>query len=293
MTYNNEHSNHWPDNGRRPYDLATSNADYPAWQGIPSRTILICTHPRSGSTLLGEGLYHAGGLGCPIEYFHRGFRPSLAQRWKAFDIHAFIQSVYRFRTDPTGILSVKLFWCDVVDMVREINPTDVNELFDGPADSVDPETYLKIRGALASIFPDPIFIFLTRQDRVRQAVSALIATQTKFWRSIPGVGEQKQQCDAIYDYDQIMYFLSYSDHCNSHWNNFFQSIEEPVYKITYEKLDRNYNGVLTGLLEHLGCSTTLQQPRMQRQSGNTSERMVLRFLKEYKERSLEMSNSTS
>ena len=51
-----------------PYDLASAAHDYPIWEGLPRRTVLLCTHPRSGSTLLGEALYFAGGLGCPLEY---------------------------------------------------------------------------------------------------------------------------------------------------------------------------------------------------------------------------------
>ncbi len=50
------------------YDLVRAEADYPEWQGPPRRTLLICTQPRSGSTLLGEALWFAGGLGCPLEY---------------------------------------------------------------------------------------------------------------------------------------------------------------------------------------------------------------------------------
>ena len=54
-----------------PYDLTLAGADCPRWDGPPRRSILICSHPRSGSTLLGEAIRFAGGLGCPLEYLHR------------------------------------------------------------------------------------------------------------------------------------------------------------------------------------------------------------------------------
>ncbi len=38
---------------RKAYDLVSPNHDYPARLGDPTRTVLSCTHPRSGGTLLG------------------------------------------------------------------------------------------------------------------------------------------------------------------------------------------------------------------------------------------------
>src|SRR5262249_3954211 len=79
-----------PDARRPSYDLATERGDYPDRDGPPNRTLLVCCHPRSGSTLLGEAIFTAGGLGCPLEYLHRGFRPAFAARWKTPDLDAFI-----------------------------------------------------------------------------------------------------------------------------------------------------------------------------------------------------------
>jgi trehalose 2-sulfotransferase len=283
----------WPADCRRPYDLATEVADYQDWIGVPHRTILICTHPRSGSTLLGEAFYFAGNLGCPLEYFHRGFRPSLAQRWQAEEIHSFLQAVYRHRTDPTGVLSVKLFWRDVLDLVGEMVPLDFKSPQDVPAAVVAPQTYRRIRELFGEIFPNPTFIYLTRQDRIRQAVSALMAAQTRLWRSIPNVGEQSPQKDAAYDYDQILGFLAFSDHCNAHWRNFFLAAGDPYHGIVYEDLADNYLPTLSGLFERLGCSGPLPPPRMHRQADARSERMVSRFLREHTERMVTLANPDS
>ena len=60
---------------RKQYDLSNSDHDYPAWEGPPRRTIVICTHPRSGSTLLGEALFFAGNMGCPPRILSSRFSP--------------------------------------------------------------------------------------------------------------------------------------------------------------------------------------------------------------------------
>ena len=106
-------------NDRQRYDLVTAEADYPAWSGPPRRSIAVCTQQRSGSTLLGEAIHSAGGLGCPLEYFHAGFRPAFERRWETATFRDYLDALYRFRTDPGGTFSVKLFWIDVMRLLQE------------------------------------------------------------------------------------------------------------------------------------------------------------------------------
>ena len=103
-----------PDNPtRRVYDLCTDVADYPVRTAPPRRSILVCTSMRSGSTLLGEAMYFAGGLGCPLEYYHAGFRPSFEERWDVHEIGAYTAALHRWRTDESGTFAIKLF-CDEI-----------------------------------------------------------------------------------------------------------------------------------------------------------------------------------
>src|SRR5947207_3029397 len=120
------------DTASEPYDLATAGHDHPLWDGLPRRTILICTHPRSGSTLLGEALYFADGLGCPLEYFHAGFRPTFTARWGCADIVDYGRAVHRWRTDMSGIHSVKLFWRDVAELAGQLRPGRFDDLHERP-----------------------------------------------------------------------------------------------------------------------------------------------------------------
>jgi hypothetical protein len=103
----------------RVYDLSTAKADYPDWAGTPNRSVIVCAHQRSGSTLLGEALYAAGGFGCPLEYFHAGFRPGFAKRWKTDDFRSYLRELYKHRTDATGVISVKMFWRDLAHLIHE------------------------------------------------------------------------------------------------------------------------------------------------------------------------------
>ena len=262
------------------YDLTGAAHDYPPWAPPPRRTVLICTHPRSGSSLLSEALYFAGGLGCPIEYFHRGFRPALAERWGTSRLAEHVAAVHRLRTDPGGTLGVKLFWRDVAEIAAELAPERFGRLSEWRPSAMSPDAYRAIAGLVAPLFPNPHFIHLRRSDRVRQAVSGLTAQQTGLWRLIPESGEEAAAGAAEYDFERIDGYVAYSDLCNAHWANFFAAIGTVPFTLTYEQLAADYARTVSGVLAHLGSDATPPPVRMRRQSGAVNEAFVLRYLRD-------------
>jgi trehalose 2-sulfotransferase len=127
------------------HHLASVEHDRPVRR--PLRTLVIAATYRSGSTVLAESLFSAGGHGCPIEYFQS------EQRFTRFAGPQFRSTVMSHRTDPDGTFGVKLF----------------------PPDSGAAEP-------LAGL-PDPAVVRVTRKDRVAAATSTLRALQTGRWRS--------------------------------------------------------------------------------------------------------------
>lgn len=269
---------------RKTYDLATADHDYPEWQGPPNRTVLICSHPRSGSTLLGEALYFAGGLGCPLEYFHRGFLPALAARWGTDGMADQIDAVRRLRTDPSGTLSVKLFWRDLADIAVALDPQRFGDLPEIHPDRASPGLYRALGQLLAEVFPNAAFVHLRRRDRVRQAVSSLTASQTGLWRKIPDMGEQAADGHAQYDFDRIDALVGFSDFSHGHWRNFFSANGQVPHSVTYEDIARDYEGSVGAVLAYLGSDAPVPPIRMRRQSGAGNEAFVLRYLREHRQR---------
>ncbi|MCW3848245.1 Stf0 family sulfotransferase [Sphingomonas sp. LB-2] len=270
--------------GRKPYDLTGAAHDYPEREGPPRRTLLIATHPRSGSSLLGEALYFAGGLGCPLEYFHRGFLPGLAGRWGTHGLREQIAAVHRHRTDPSGTLSVKIFWRDVEDLAAELDPARFGELRGRAPDAVTPDDYRAIAAVLAQAFPNPEHVHLERIDRVRQAVSGLAATQTGQFRIVPDMGEQPAIGTAAYDFDRIDGYVAYSDFCHGHWRNYFAATGTAPLALTYEQLAADYEGSVRTVLGHFGSAAAVPPMRMRRQADAGNEAWVLRYLRERTER---------
>lgn len=262
-----------------PYDLASAGHDYPEWEGPPRRTVLICTHPRSGSTLLGEALYFAGRLGCPLEYFHAGFRPSFARRWDAADFDTLSAAVRRHRTTPDGTLGVKLFWRDIEEIARHAVP-DLERFANVPPSQAPADYYATLAAHFRRLFPRPRIVHLWRDDRLRQAVSAVLAVETGRWRLIPGATRDEKPAAVQFDPERIERIMGYSDYCHDHFRNLFAAMGTTPYSLTYEALTADYVATVRAVLKHLGSDAEPCAPRMRRQADAASEAMVLRYLRE-------------
>jgi LPS sulfotransferase NodH len=266
---------------KRNYDLSLSTHDFAAWDGLPRRTVAICSHPRSGSTLLGEAIHFSGGLGCPLEYLHRGFRPVLAARWNAPDLTSYVAAMHRWRTDPSGTFSIKLFWQDVEEIAHERAPDRFPPPRTLSPDDCSDALYRDYHALLGEILPAQTLVLLERGDIVRQAVSAMIAAQTGLWRSIPGVGPGQARAAAEYDYDRILGLVSFGRDSADHWTRYFRANGEDPYRIAYEDLVRDYAATVGALLAALGRPGEAPPQRMRRQSDQVGEAMILRFLRDH------------
>jgi len=263
---------------REHYDLSLAWADYPRRDAPPDRTILICSHPRSGSTLIGETVYAAGGLGCPLEYLHCGFRPHLAARWQAPDLTSHVEAMHRFRTDTSGVLSIKLFWRDLEETLVEAGMFDESELGQA-AGAPEPARLHRVFDFVRTILPHPTFVYLTRRDRARQAVSAHIAKQTSVFRAL--LPADRDLRPVTYDYDGILRQLAVIDYSNARWGAFFAACGIEPYRVAYEDLVSDYETTAGALLAHLGNPVRPGPPRLQRQASAQSETFLLRFLRDY------------
>lgn len=266
---------------RRPhYDLSTAAHDYPAWDGPPVRTILICTHPRSGSTLVGEALYFAGDMGCPLEYFHVGFRPTLAARWAAPGIHEYCAAVRRHRTDPGGVLAVKLFWRDVEELAIELDPGRFAALAGAAPAATPPSVYGDLAALLVALFPAPAFVYLRRLDRLRQAVSTMVASDTGQWREIPGLIMPSTGVRPMLNAERLERLMGYSDYCQAHWRNLFAAMDTVPHELSYEALVADYRQTVAIMFGRLGSAAEPPPVRMRRQADGHSEALVLSYLRE-------------
>jgi LPS sulfotransferase NodH len=267
---------------RRPYDLATAAHDLDSGYDRPLRSVLICTSRRSGSTLLGEALYRAGGLGCPLEYLHAGFRPALAARWGAHDLRAYRLALYRNRIDATGTLGIKLFWPDLLAVCAERFPRDAalyaaNLALDP---GLCPLVFSGIADVMTELFPQPIHVRLWRRDLLRQSISDHRAARTGRWRSLDM--PEDGRLPAI-ELDELTAGISTFLHQRDLWLRWFEWAGIVPLETTYEQLTADYPGTVRRLAARLGgidLDAAAAPPRLVRQSDAESERLAARYLTE-------------
>jgi LPS sulfotransferase NodH len=230
--------------------------------------------------LLGEALYFSGGLGCPLEYFHAGFRPVLEQRWGVSGIADYSRAVHRNRTSPEGVLAVKLFWRDIAELAAEFAPGEFPDLNAVSWRDVSPRRYHDLAELLAPLFPNPRHVHLQREDRIRQAVSAVVATDTGVWRRIPGVDDRAAGPSPDFDFERILRLIAYSDMCHGHWRNLWAALGIEPLRLSYESLTADYERSVGKLIAGLAGPGGVPPARMRRQGDGVSEAMVLMFLRE-------------
>ncbi len=265
----------------RVYDLAAAGADYPRWDGAPRRTIVLCTQQRSGSTLLGEAVYFAGGMGCPLEYFHPGFRPAFEGRWNVSGFESYVATLHRFRTAPSGVFATKLFWRDLLDVANERAPGAFEALRMASPAKVPLESYRVLFGLVADAVPNAAWIFLTRRDAVRQAVSNYVAWKTDGWR-LSVEQERAAAPEPSYDPDLIRRLLSRILRSNAHWRRFFHANGMAFSELSYEDLEQDYVGTLRRIFAAVGFpDAPVAPPRLRKQADAVSDALLARFTAEF------------
>jgi LPS sulfotransferase NodH len=264
----------------------------------PMLSYLVCATPRSGSTLLCHELDRTGVAGHPEEYFEALRMSGLPRRPHEYfdrERHANIVERLAFRempdgisepsplwhpqtydrylawaleqgTTPNGVFGAKLMWGylgDFAELLRGI---------EGMAERPLPEL-------LARAFPGLRYLQITRQDKVRQAVSLWKAVQTQAWKSEDGA-RQGRAAEPVFSFRAINYLVRLLSAHDASWDAYFLGLGYEPLKITYEELAESTDAVVRGVLEHLGISAPsdllVGAPRLSVQADDVSEAWVRR-----------------
>lgn len=239
----------------RGYDLAGPEIDQP--RRTPQRSLIVAATYRSGSTLIAEELIRAGGHGWPLEYLQRGADTSRFRRFAGGG--DYLANVMSHRTDAAGTFGIKLF------------PTDVREW------AID---------RLPAVFPDPVVVWVRRQDRVAQAVSALRALRGGPWRSIdaPAGAPPAFDFDALFRLTGL--FHSQDRWWAARWGRESPPAPQPI-TVWFEDVQRDERTCVQQMVAELsqrGRPST-QDPgpaRLRPQADSWSGQMIRTFVDQYR-----------
>ena len=212
---------------------------------------IICATPRSGSTLLCNLLASTGMTGNPNSYYHRPeIMGDWAAKWnlpgrdtmaaKEFSI-AYLEATVRAGRGATNIFGLRL----MREYLKGLS-TLLDEIFpDLPSD------VQRFECAFGHI----LYIHLTREDKLAQAVSLVKAEQTGLWHIAPDGAEIERlgvPQDPRYDFKLIQRKLTTLEAYDAAWNEWFEQQGIIPLRIRYEMLSERPAGTLLQICEALG-----------------------------------------
>jgi LPS sulfotransferase NodH len=236
------------------------------------RSYLVCATQRSGSTLLCELLKDTEVAGSPHEFFEamrdtgvpphpRDFlhgleipeardiredpRPPVAPAYSSLagltDYRQHLERTFALGTTPNGVFGAK----------RMFNQLDELHALAGRL----PEfSGLEMDVLLERLFGAPRYIWISRRDVVRQAVSMWKALQTRRWRAGDGDGDAGSVV-AQYRFDAIDHLVRRFEAEERGWQSFFSRHGIEPLVIAYEdQLVADPDGTIHRTLEWLGVS---------------------------------------
>ena len=214
------------------------------------RSYVICTSPRSGSTLLCNLLASTGVAGNPESYFHTA---SLDDWWIDLGLVSqrptveteTLRQVFKIAreqgTAGTSIFGLRLQRHSFAFFVEK-----AGLLF--PGHRCD-------RLRFEAAFGKTLFIHLSRLDKVDQAISYVKATQTGLWHRAADGSELERLSppeEPVYDSQAIELARDELTAQDNEWEDWFRQEKITPLRVTYDQLSENPLGVLTGILVSLG-----------------------------------------
>lgn len=216
--------------------------------------VVILTEGRSGSNWLGSLISGTDTLGISREWFSPhglGDTPAPATG------ENLVQDVLIRASTPNGFFAIKLFPAHVhrfdqiyqYDLIHSLNSQH-----------------------------DLLFIRLTREDRIRQAVSYARGLQTNQWTA-----SQKNKIEALYDFETICRCYFMIDRSYSYWESYCDLRKLNHIHFSYEQMLPNPRPFVDAVAAHAGVENViLPKSRHSIQRDEKTEEWVMRFQEELK-----------
>ena len=176
-------------------------------------------------------------------------------------------------TSANGVFGAKLMWGyfgDFMELMRGI------PRFAAMGDG----------SLLAAAFPGLRYVFVSRNDKVRQAVSLWRALQTGVWRSEHDGADPDAR--VVYSFDAIDHLLDQLRRNEDAWRGFFFRTGQRPLTLLYEDVAGDLEGSVRRVLDDLGVAPPdgfeLAREPTRRQSDELSESWVQNYLEDVSRR---------
>jgi LPS sulfotransferase NodH len=234
---------------------------------FPNTSYLIFFTPRSGSFLLCEALTTSGLAGFPAEYFGAVQADRLGKSWGVRCQADYLRMLLRHRTTVNGVFGAKVTW-------RHFG------VFVARSRDIDERCRALPPAALASaLLPNLRYVWLTRRDKLRQAISYSRALQTGVWNV---TGQDVADHGALqYDRVSITRLLQAIRDDEVEARKYFSVNGINPLTIVYEEFVSRYEATCGDILRYLGVQPPdefrLPSPTLTKQGDALTEQWVQRY----------------
>lgn len=238
-------------------------------QGKPlaKTTYFICFGTRTGSTLLCELLTSTGLAGQPGEHFLHNIGPHNPMGDDIPDYKAHVQRNIANNTTPNGVYGAKISGAIWHDFMRRLHSID------GYAETPLPDI-------LNDLFPNLHYIWLTRRNKVRQAVSHWMAIQSGRWHSsIDALNPEPE-----YLFEAIDHLVQENVIQDALWGDYFAANDIAPLVLVYEDFIHDFEGTVRRVLDYIGVpmpdEMSIPQPKLKQLADVRTEAWVQRYRRE-------------
>lgn len=237
---------------------------------LPIKSIVICSTGRSGSNLLGLTLGTIGYTGQSREFFCPDVLAANGVGVQASDLYPYLAQVYNQGKTPNQVFGVKLHWDHMVNLLKIVR--------------TDPDWRARSDiEILSALFPNPRFIFIRRQNLVKQAISMEIGKQTGVYIVAKNNADRQSSGEEqklsfkplnIYRYKQGLKGR------NRQWRSFFQKNKLPFLEVVYENLVNDFDGIMHQVIDFSGVelpATGVEITKVTKKQGNQINERWLRY----------------
>lgn len=218
----------------------------------PDRSYFVCMVQRCGSNVLCEALARTGVAGRPTEYFMPTF-PGAEElghelagfEWSAWarergvtSLPAFLDAAVREGSTDNGVFGAKL-------------PANALEFFLARLRELPGCAGLAGPALLAQVFGPSRFVRVRRRDRVGQAVSWAIASQTGHYSS-EDARLRAPAREPRFDLDLLDGLMREIERGERLWDGFLSGRGGDVFWVDYEQIAADLEGVVRRVVDWLG-----------------------------------------
>jgi LPS sulfotransferase NodH/Flp pilus assembly protein TadD len=229
------------------------------------RAYFICATPRTGSTLLQEALKFTNIAGNPLEYFGLGEEHWLKELEREPG-ETYMAKVLSSGTTRNGVFGAKILRYQFRAMLEYMRKH-----------FQDPET--PAAQFLDKHFSRPGYIWVRRRDKLAQAVSEAIASQTLIWQQVEYNAKKIPAKTPVFNFARITETLKAQAAFEAEWQQFFAENKIEPFVLDYEELVANYVEAIYKVLAFLDLPTNvpIRRPRLVKQADATSREWTERY----------------